>query len=635
VNTHWDGDAEAVSDGLFRSIFEQILDGILVADIETMHLRMANPALCRMLGCTLEEIGRLRVHDIHPVQSLPAVISEFERQVRGEQSLARDIPVLRKDGSVFYADVSAFPITLAGRACLMGLFRDVTERRQAEEHLRESESRFRSVMEQSSEGIILTDEEGNVIEWNRAQEEITGTKRSEVLGRPLWRVLYDIVPGDRRPGNLADTLRTGIDEACRTGRAPWFDKLQERELVRDDGSQHYLQVLTYPIRARRGFRIGVVCRDVTGKKAVEQALRESEEKYRTLVETAGEMIAVVDRDGAFVFMNQMAAQCLGGTAQQFIGKTMWDLFPKAIADRQAGSVRRVIESGQGMNVVVLTELQGRQRWYNTTLEPMHNAAGEVTGALIIGRDVHDLRQAQLQLEEYREKISRAEQLASLGTLSATIAHELTQPLTVSRLAIQNAVAELETSGCSATVADALQECLGGISDAVSRVERFRNFARKSTKGPPVPVQLGDVVARTMRLLEEKARQRHVALRVEGLDDLPAAHAHEKGIEQLCFALIENAIQAASGDRPHTMTVTGHADGTQICLRFEDDCGGVAPEVLDRMFEPFFTTKGPGEGTGLGLCIVERVVGRAGGKIWTENRPGQGVAFCVMLPLAGA
>jgi C4-dicarboxylate-specific signal transduction histidine kinase len=261
---------------------------------------------------------------------------------------------------------------------------------------------------------------------------------------------------------------------------------------------------------------------------------------------------------------------------------------------------------------------------------MHDAAGEVTGVLIIGRDIHDLRQAQMQLEEYREKISRAEQLASLGTLSATIAHELTQPLTVSRLAIQNAMAEVE-AGCPATVADALQECLGGISDAVSRVERFRSFARKSTKGPPVPVQLGDVVARTIRLLEGKARQRHVALRDEGLDDLPAALAYEKGIEQLCFALIQNAIQAASGDRPHTMTVTGHCDDTQISLRFEDDCGGVAPEVLDRVFEPFFTTKGPGEGTGLGLCIVERVVAQARGKIWTENRPGQGMTFCVTLP----
>jgi PAS domain S-box-containing protein len=622
----------AASDRLFRMIFERTLDGMLVADVETMRLRLANPVMCRTLGYTHDEIRRLRVHDIHPRQDLGDVLGGFEKQVRREQSLARDVPVRRKDGSIFHADVNAFPIELAGRTYLIGLFRDVTQRRRVEEQLRESEGRFRSVTEQSSEGIILTDEHGSVIEWNRAQEEICGAKRSDVLGRPLWQVLFDFVPVDRRPAELAETLRAGIVEACRTGRASWFDKLHEHELVRADGARRCLQMVTYPIRARGGFRIGVACRDVTEKRRVESALRESEQKYRTLVETAGETIGVVDADGVFRFMNQTAAQCLGGATEDFIGKTMWDLFPKPIADRQAGSVRRVIESGEGMNVVVLTQLQGRQRWYNTTLEPMPNAAGDVTSVLIIGRDVHDLRQAQLQLEEYREKMSRAEQLASLGTLSATIAHELTQPLTVSRLALQNALAELAESDGPPVVAEALRESLDGIEDAASRVERFRNYARRSASGPPGPVHLAKVVARTIRLLEEKAKERNTALSVDGLDDLPAAHAREKGIEQVCFALIENAIQAASGRQRHTVTVTGRNEGTQIHLRFADDCGGVQPEILDRIFEPFFTTKGPGEGTGLGLCIVERVVSQARGKLWPENRPGHGVTFCVTLPV---
>ena len=478
----------------FRTIFENVLDGIVVADAKTKRLRMVNPAFCRMSGYTLREATELTVADIHPPDSLPRVLEQFGRQVTQEQSLARDIPVRRKDGTVFYADVNAFPITFSGAACLMGLFRDVTERRQTEERL-----------------------------------------------------------------------------------------------------------------------------------------RESEEKYRTLVENAGETIAMVDEDGVFLFLNVTAAACLGGKPNDYVGKTMWDLFPQPIADRQVGSVRRVIQTGHGMKVVVLTQLRGQARWYDMTLEPIRDAAGEVTAALVVGRDIHELRQARQELEEHRDRMARAEQLASLGTLSATIAHELTQPLTVSRLSLQEALAELRESGLSKAVMEALEESLDGIADAAARVAQFRNFARKSSHELPSNVRLHEVITRTMRLLKGRARECDMALIVRGLEDLPEILAHEKNMEQMCFALVENAIQAASHHRGRRLTVTGGTSGSHVHLRFEDDCGGIRREHLDKVFQPFFTTKSPREGTGLGLCIVDRVVTQARGKVRVENHPGKGVAFCITLP----
>ena len=130
-----------------------------------------------------------RQYEKDPEESLPAVATEFDKQVARTQSLARNIPVRRKDGSVFYADINSLPIRFSGAACLMGVFRDVTERKQAEDRLRENESRFRSVIEQSLDGIVLTDEEGHVIEWNRTQEEVTGKRRGEVLHLPLWEAI--------------------------------------------------------------------------------------------------------------------------------------------------------------------------------------------------------------------------------------------------------------------------------------------------------------------------------------------------------------------------------------------------------------------------------------------------------------
>jgi len=622
------------SERLLETVFENMVDGVVVADIVTKRFYVANPALCRMLGCSRREALQLGVQDVHPPESLARVAQEFEKQAARQKSLACDIPVLRRDGSVFYADVNAFPIEFSGQACLMGVFRDVTARKRAEDLLKESERRFRSVIEQSSEGVVLTDEKGSIIEWNRAQQEGTGKRRDEVLGRPLWQVVCELLPQRRRSASVEEAVRSGIAEACRTGKSSWFDELHELELVRSDGATRYLQILAYPIRAGNGFRLGAGCRDVTAKKAVEQALRESEEKYRTLVETAGEAIVTIDRQGVVLFMNTMAATNAGGSPEDFIGKSLGEVFPPEVAERHIAKVREVIDSGEGGDLSGLNLVRGLPRWYSTTIEPMKNAEGKVTAALVVGRDIHDLRQARAELEEYREKMTRAEQLASLGTLSATIAHELTQPLTVSRLSLQEALVDLEAGGCPPEVREALQESLGGITDATFRVERFRNFARRSSREMPTKVQIGEVLARAAKLLEGKGHEKRMSLIVQNLDDLPTIVADEKDMEQMCFALIENAIQAADGEKHHRLVISGENIGAQICLQFEDDCGGIAQEHVDKIFQPFFTTKPPNEGTGLGLCIVERIVGQVRGKVHVENAPGQGVAFCITLPLKG-
>ena len=141
-----------------------------------------------MLGYTLEELRHLSILQLHPTKDLPFLLGEFQMQLTQEKSLSHDVPVKRKDGTIFHADVNSFPVTLSGRSCMIGLFRDTSERRAAQESLRESEHRFRSVVEQSSEGIVLLDGEGNIIEWNKAQEEMTGRSRREALGRPAVEV---------------------------------------------------------------------------------------------------------------------------------------------------------------------------------------------------------------------------------------------------------------------------------------------------------------------------------------------------------------------------------------------------------------------------------------------------------------
>jgi signal transduction histidine kinase len=123
----------------------------------------------------------------------------------------------------------------------------------------------------------------------------------------------------------------------------------------------------------------------------------------------------------------------------------------------------------------------------------------------------------------------------------------------------------------------------------------------------------------------------VTLQVEGMDKLPLIYSCERDLEQLFYSLIENAIQAAEGKKKCQVVISGAVRGEHIELRFSDNCGGIAPENLDRIFEPFFTTKNADERTGLGLCVVERIVSQLGGKIRIESKLGKGSTFFVTLP----
>jgi signal transduction histidine kinase len=231
-------------------------------------------------------------------------------------------------------------------------------------------------------------------------------------------------------------------------------------------------------------------------------------------------------------------------------------------------------------------------------------------------------------------MAQAEQLASVGTLSASLAHELTQPLTVISLSIENSLAELEKTSCPDTVVEDLKEGLSEVSSIASIVNRFRNFARRSSEIKVAEVDLKAIAERIVELLDESAWRAKVTLQVEGMDKLPPIYSHENELERLFFSLIENAIQAADGKKSRQVIISSVVKDEHIELQFSDNCGGMVPGNLDKIFEPFFTTKPSTERTGLGLCVVERIVSQLGGKVRVESKLGKGSTFFVTLPIKG-
>lgn len=169
------------SEERYKTLFQSAAEGIVVADIETKKFYYVNPAMCKILGYTEEELLQLGVSDIHPKEALPHVFSEFEAQAQGEKTLSPELPCLRKDGNVIYTDINTTNATIDGKACNVGFFTDVTERKQAEEEIR----KFRTIAEKANYGVAISDIDGNLIYVNEYFAAIHGYTAEQLVGENL------------------------------------------------------------------------------------------------------------------------------------------------------------------------------------------------------------------------------------------------------------------------------------------------------------------------------------------------------------------------------------------------------------------------------------------------------------------
>ena len=246
------------SEEKFRVIFEDSKDGIIQVDVENRKFHTANKTFCDMVQYTLDEIRQLGIMDIHPDEDVPWIIEEFDRRARKETEKNMDIPVRKKDGSIFWADIKSSPVMISGKKFVLGNFRDVTERRKAEESL----ARLGMAVEQATEAVIITDREGMIQYANPAFERISGYSREEVVGKNPETLLggeQDMAFYRELRGTLA---RGGV----------WTGHIINR---RKDGSLYEEDATISPVRDNSGNIVSFVgvMRDVTQFLLLEKQVR--------------------------------------------------------------------------------------------------------------------------------------------------------------------------------------------------------------------------------------------------------------------------------------------------------------------------------------------------------------------------
>lgn len=606
-------------------VLESITDAFFALDREWCFIYVNRQAE-RLLQRRREELIGRNVWAEFP-DAVPGLREQYEEAMRERQPVTFDAYHRPTAG---WFEVRAYP-SPEGLAVYES---DITERRQAEEALRESERKLRSIVDNSADGIVLTDERGTLIEWNRAMEQISGLPRGQVLGRPFWEVRLQMLPSEERTAARQAEIRSMIQRALKEGAAALPRMPAESALERPDGTRLAVQVHLFAIPTEEGQMLGGVMLDVTEQR------RSERERERLLADAErhalelGVTIASVP-DGLVIFAPDGRVLSLNATAERLLGYApSWRA--EAPAERAA---RLGFESPEGRRLpleetpsqrslrgesleavpIVLHRPDGSKVWLAVSAAPIRDAEGRTLGAVAVYRDIT----AQHELQEQRDDIVRA------------VSHDLRSPLAaiqgqaelLIRRLQQAGINGRETAGAEAIVKVA-RRMNGMIQDLVDSARMEAGQLRLNLQPVDLPALVRDFLREQMEAIEAER------VRIEAPEGLPPVMADAERLGRILANLLSNALKYSPPDSEVTLAFAPR-DG-EVVTSVTDRGVGIAPEEMPKLFARYYRAaagRERPEGLGLGLFITRLLVEAQGGGIWVQSELGVGSTFSFSLPVA--
>jgi PAS domain S-box-containing protein len=602
------------SEEKLRVILESIPLGVTVTDLEGKILQVNNASL-RVHGYnTREEIIGLGAFELITEEGRARAADNLKTTLETGRSGAVEYTLLRKDGTTYPAQLSAAVVKDESNKPIgfVAVIEDITERKQAEAKLRDEATRRRILIDESSDGIITLDEKGKVYEANKRFAEMLGYTPEEVLKLHIW----DFEALRNREQVLEEIKTLG----------PEGDHFETRHR-RKDGTVFDVEVSSNSAVYAGQKLIFSVSRDITERKQAEEALRESEEKYKNLVGATSDIIWETDADGWFTFISPKIKDILGYGVAEVVGKKRTlDLVPKEQFPRWLERFKELNAKKAPVFGLEIPHLHknGRQVIFETSGIPLLDSAGKLRGYVGINRDITERRQMQ-------EQLVITDRLASVGELAAGIAHELNNPLT-GVIGFSQLLLDKE-------MPDDIKQDVKVVNSEARRasqvVKNLLTFARKHAAAKE-QVSINDIINKVLELRAYEQNLENIKVRARLDPELPETMADYFQLQQVFLNIVINAEyfmkEAHHGGE---LTITTEKVGNKVRASFADDGPGIAKGNQGHLFDPFFTTKEVGKGTGLGLSICHGIVAEHGGRIYVESELGKGATFIVELPIGAA
>ena len=585
------------SEEKLRLTFENMGDGITVTDLEGKIIEV-NDVQLRMSGYSREEFIGRDGWDIISYVDRDRVINDVLNALKGEApEQGLQYKFVNKDGSEYEAElhVSVLRDSSGTPIGFVTTVRDITERMRAEEAIRESEEKLRTMFESTNDSFIITDTETNVIDVNEATLRTFGYTREELIGKKGFDL---IAPEDleKAMGPLSQSL-----ESRQT-----IDRM-ELSIICGDGRKLETDFSISALHDSSGNITGFVAaaRDITERKRAEQAMRESEQKLRTMFESTSDGILVTDQALSIVETNEAAARMLGFDSKEaLVGQS-------AIQYMSTGARTADDEGGNGKVQIEFSVSQ------------LRDVSGNTTGFIGVARDVTERKKAEAQMRRMLEELARSN--AELEQFAYIASHDLQEPLRMissyTQLIGRRYKGKLDADG-----EEFIEYAVDGATRMQDRIQALLTYSRVGTRGKEFEPTDCETV------LEQALANLQVAIKKSGAvithDPLPTILADETQMVQLFQNLIENGIKFQDEKQPEVHVFAKEQDEDWL-FSFRDNGIGIDPQYNDRIFMIFKKLHAKGEyaGTGVGLALCKKIVERHGGRIWVESELGKGATFC--------
>lgn len=306
----------------FRTIFDSASDGITMLDIKKGNFIAANEKMCKMLGYTQEEFLQLKISDFHPRESLKSAYEKYDKVNKLEMSIARNIPLIRKDKTIFYADISGSKIIMEGKEFFVGVTRDITERRLAEKLLEESEKRYRLLADNVSDVIFTMDMNLNFTYVSPSVFRHTGYRSDDFKTLTLANLV-----DSETLSRFFDIFKEELETERRFDKNIKRSRTLEYQQKRKNGSVFWVETTVTFLRDENSKAVGIIgtAHDITERKQMEEILRFEEQRFRNFVEHSSDIIVLINLAGDILYVNPAIKQVLGYTPEERIGAKGFDL----------------------------------------------------------------------------------------------------------------------------------------------------------------------------------------------------------------------------------------------------------------------------------------------------------------------
>ncbi|MGD8717902.1 MAG: PAS domain S-box protein [Candidatus Zixiibacteriota bacterium] len=545
---------------------------------------------------------------------------------------------------------------------VLSVVRDVTERKHAEIALKESEERFRSVVEQSPFATAIYAPDGALILANEAFGKLWGL---DTAGLEAMRDEFNLLTDDKiRASGIGPYIERGFGGEVTVIPPHSYDFEvpggDEPEVI-----SLWLRGSLYPVKAVTGEvqEVVVMLEDVTESKQAERALRESEELYRNLIEMSPDPIGFSDMEGEILAFNKRGAEVMGyADAEELVGRNLFDLVAPRQLEEAAVVLQELVDKRTAVNASFdFRRSDGSYMPTESSGSIVSDAEGNPKGFIFIMRDITERQRADEELRRARDELEHrvTERTAELNqsneelrAFTYIVSHDLRAPL----VNLQGFAAELREAVAAVTektspalphlddadreavetvLCEDVPEALGYIEASVGRMDRFiQGVLKLSRLGrrelEPESLDIKEIVEGIMASLRHQLDERSASF---GVGDVPDVYADRIAVEQIMGNLLTNAVLYLEPSRPGEINVTGSRAGNRVTFHVRDNGRGIKPEDIKKIFEPFSRVgKRVVPGEGMGLTYVQTLVRRHGGRIWCESEPGVGTTFSFTIPV---